>query len=121
MRLFNVSILLAVATQLLPAAVTVEQYHIHDFTFKAQASGNPFDVELSGEFTGPGGVRITVPGFYDGDNTWKIRFAPEKLRENIEACVRTVRSVRPSSVKGHFIESISVSATMSPGLRVNVL
>jgi large subunit ribosomal protein L1 len=51
----------------------------------------------------------------------KISFAPEKLKENIEACVRTVRSVRPSSVKGHFIESITVSATMSPGVRVNVL
>ena len=51
----------------------------------------------------------------------KISFAPDKLKQNIEACVRTVRSVRPSSVKGHFIESITVSATMSPGLRVNVL
>lgn len=51
----------------------------------------------------------------------KISFAPDKLKQNIEACVRTVRSVRPSSVKGHFIESITVSATMSPGLKVNVL
>jgi large subunit ribosomal protein L1 len=51
----------------------------------------------------------------------KISFTPEKLKENIEACVRTIRSVRPSSVKGHFIESVTVSATMSPGLKVNVL
>jgi large subunit ribosomal protein L1 len=51
----------------------------------------------------------------------KISFAPDKLKQNIEACVRTVRSVRPSSVKGHFIESITVSATMSPGLKINVL
>jgi len=50
----------------------------------------------------------------------KISFAPDKLKSNIEACVRTIRSVRPASVKGHFIESITVSATMSPGLKVNV-
>ena len=75
MRLFGAVLLMMVAAGRLPAAVTVEQYHVHDFTFKGQAAGNPFDVELTGEFTGPGGVRIVVPGFYDGDNTWKIRFA----------------------------------------------
>jgi len=58
------------------AAVTIEQYRTHDFSFKAQVAGNPFDAEVRGEFTGPAGVRIVVPGFYDGDNTWKIRFAP---------------------------------------------
>lgn len=75
MRLFGALFWMAVAAGMLPAAVTVEQYHVHDFSFGAQVEGNPFDVELSGEFTGPGGVRIVVPGFYDGDNTWKIRFS----------------------------------------------
>jgi hypothetical protein len=75
MRLLGAVLLMAVAAGRLPAAVTVGQYHVHDFSFGAQAAGNPFDVELTGEFTGPGGVRIVVPGFYDGDNTWKIRFA----------------------------------------------
>jgi hypothetical protein len=68
-------ILLTLATRLLPAVV-IEQSHWHDFAFTAQISGNPFDVELRGEFTGPGGVRLVVPGFYDGENTWKIRFSP---------------------------------------------
>src|SRR5215472_4964434 len=57
-------------------AVTIEQYHSHDFSFSASASGNPFDVELKAEFDGPGGVRVTVPGFYDGNGTWKVRFSP---------------------------------------------
>lgn len=69
-------LLLTLATRPLSAAVTIEQYHVHDFSFKAQVTGNPFDVELRGEFSGPGGVRVVVAGFYDGDNTWKIRFAP---------------------------------------------
>ena len=56
--------------------VAIEQYHSHDFTFSATVAGNPFDAELKGEFTGPGGVRIIVPGFYDGGGTWKIRFSP---------------------------------------------
>jgi hypothetical protein len=59
-----------------PASVTVEQYHPYDFTFTARVAGNPFDVEMSGEFTGPSRQRLVVPAFYDGDNTWKIRFAP---------------------------------------------
>ena len=65
------------AMRLLPA-VTVEQYHPHDFTLSGQASGNPFDVEVKGEFTGPDGTHITVPGFYAGGNVWTIRFSATK-------------------------------------------
>jgi hypothetical protein len=61
------------------AAVTIEQYYSNDFSFQAQASGNPFDVDLVGEFTGPGGVHLSVPGFYDGNGVWKIRFSPTSL------------------------------------------
>lgn len=60
------------------AAVQIQQYHSHDFVFPAQANGNPFDVELEGEFVGPDGVRLTVPGFYDGGGVWKIRFSPPR-------------------------------------------
>ena len=31
---------------------------------------------LRGVFTGPGGRRLTVTGFWDGERTWKVRFAP---------------------------------------------
>lgn len=57
-------------------AVTVQQYHTHDFSFTAKVAGNPFDAEVTGIFKGPGGVRLAVPGFYDGDATWKVRFSP---------------------------------------------
>ena len=58
------------------AANPVEQYHSHDFAFSAPYTGNPFDVELAGNFTGPDGSVLKVPGFYDGNGVWKIRFSP---------------------------------------------
>jgi hypothetical protein len=57
-------------------AVTIEQYHPYDFALHAQVAGNPFDVDVRGEFLGPDGTRITVPGFFAGGDTWKIRFSP---------------------------------------------
>jgi hypothetical protein len=59
----------------LAAPVRLEQYRPHDFVFSAAESGNPFDVELWGEFSGPRNARIRIPGFSDGGGVWKIRFA----------------------------------------------
>src|SRR5947208_4851658 len=61
------------------AAVTVAQYHVHDFIFRGQVTGNPFDADMVGVFTGPGGLRLEIPGFYDGNNTWIVRFAPTRV------------------------------------------
>ena len=74
-------LLASAALQLLPFAwaVDIQQYHRHDFAFRASVSGNPFDVTLSAEFVGPNGVHLNVPGFYDGDGTWKIRFSPTEV------------------------------------------
>ena len=33
-------------------------------------------VKLQAVFTGPDGASITVPGFWDGGNEWRVRFAP---------------------------------------------
>ncbi|MBC8164712.1 MAG: DUF5060 domain-containing protein [Bryobacteraceae bacterium] len=56
-------------------ATDVQQYKPHDFVFRGQAPGNPFDAELAGDFSGPNNLNLRVPGFYDGDGTWKIRFS----------------------------------------------
>jgi len=50
----------------------------------------------------------------------KLSFDDDKLAENIQAFVEQVRAAKPSNVKGNYIESITVSATMSPGIRVSV-
>lgn len=40
---------------------------------------NPFtDVVLTAEFRSPSGARFTVPGFFDGRQTWKVRFSPDE-------------------------------------------
>ena len=52
-----------------------EQWSIIDVQFPAQEN-EPFDVEFGAKFDGPGGVTMRVPGFYNGDNLWTLRFSP---------------------------------------------
>jgi len=41
---------------------------------------NPFvDVAVDGVFTSPSGKALAIPGFYDGENTWRIRFNPGEV------------------------------------------
>jgi large subunit ribosomal protein L1 len=48
----------------------------------------------------------------------KMSFDEEKLVDNVTAFVEQVRAVKPSGVKGHYVKSITLSATMSPGIPV---
>lgn len=50
----------------------------------------------------------------------KKSFAPEKLQQNIEAFLEHVKSIRPPSAKGTFVQKVTLAATMSPGVRINV-
>jgi large subunit ribosomal protein L1 len=50
----------------------------------------------------------------------KMSFDEQKLVENINAFVEQVRSVKPSGVKGNFINGVVLSATMSPGIRLAI-
>lgn len=50
----------------------------------------------------------------------KVTFVPEQIQENAAAVIRAVIKARPSSVKGSFINSCTISATMSPPVRVDV-
>ena len=45
-------------------------------------------------------------------------FETEKLVENIQAFMKHVTDMRPASVKGDYIESVTVARTMGPGVRV---
>jgi len=59
-----------------------EQWKEVELCFRAAASySNPYtDVELSAEFTGPGGQKLVRPGFWDGGNRWLIRFTSPVYR-----------------------------------------
>ncbi len=42
-----------------------------------RAYASPFaDVVVTGAFTAPDGTTTTIPGFHDGDGTWRVRFNP---------------------------------------------
>jgi large subunit ribosomal protein L1 len=49
----------------------------------------------------------------------KANFAPNQIEENARAVIEAVAKSRPSSVKGVFLVSCTLSATMSPGLRID--
>ena len=46
----------------------------------------------------------------------KVSFSPEQLIDNGQAVIETVVRARPASAKGRYLDSVTVSATVSPGL-----
>ncbi|MDR3232718.1 MAG: 50S ribosomal protein L1 [Planctomycetaceae bacterium] len=50
----------------------------------------------------------------------KIRFEKQHLVENLDAFIHYVNQIKPAAVKGVYVKSISISATMSPGIKVIV-
>src|SRR6476660_5057516 len=49
----------------------------------------------------------------------KASFTPAQIAENARVVIEAVAKARPSSVKGTYLQSCTLSATMSPGLRVD--
>jgi large subunit ribosomal protein L1 len=49
----------------------------------------------------------------------KVSFGTEKLVENIQTVYDTIMKARPASVKGQFLEKMSVSSTMGPGIQID--
>lgn len=49
----------------------------------------------------------------------KVSFDEAKLSENLVYVVTTIAKLKPASVKGRFIDSITVCATMGPGIHVD--
>ena len=50
----------------------------------------------------------------------KLSFGHQQLVENVKAFLQHIRASRPAAVKGVFIQKISISSTMSPGIVVKV-
>lgn len=50
----------------------------------------------------------------------KVTFAPDQIAENIRSVVDAVAKSRPTSVKGTFIQSCTISATMSPPVQLDL-
>ena len=49
----------------------------------------------------------------------KASFGPEKLQENFNALLEAVVKAKPAAAKGQYLRSVTVAATMGPGIKVN--
>lgn len=49
----------------------------------------------------------------------KASFTPEKIRDNAAELLNTISKLKPSSAKGTYVKSISLSSTMSKGISVD--
>src|SRR5579872_2206440 len=49
----------------------------------------------------------------------KASFAPEKIAENTKALVHAILTVRPSAAKGTYVQSVTLSSTMGPGIKLD--
>ena len=50
----------------------------------------------------------------------KSSFETQQLIENLASLTDAVNRARPKEVKGQFFKSLTVAATMGPGIRVDV-
>jgi len=50
----------------------------------------------------------------------KASFSEQALVQNIKAFADAVNKSKPSGSKGHFLEKVSVSSTMGPGLKIDL-
>lgn len=49
----------------------------------------------------------------------KISFGSEKLKENLKNYLKAVTEAKPSTIKGTYIQSITLATTMGPGIKLD--
>ncbi len=49
----------------------------------------------------------------------KSSFGPEKLEENFNALLEAIVKAKPATAKGQYLRSVTVAATMGPGIKIN--
>ena len=49
----------------------------------------------------------------------KKSFGEEKLEENFKALIDAIIKAKPAAAKGQYLKSVTVTATMGPGIKVN--
>lgn len=51
----------------------------------------------------------------------KVSFAEEKLSDNFQTLMDAIIKAKPSTLKGQYIRSVTLSSTMGPGVKLNVM
>jgi len=49
----------------------------------------------------------------------KVSFEASKIEENANELITTLVKLKPSSAKGSYIKSITMSSTMGPGIKID--
>lgn len=50
----------------------------------------------------------------------KASFEPDKLEKNILAVISELQKIKPASVKGQFLRTVTLSSTMGPGYKLDI-
>ena len=86
----------------------VPRYGRFELTLRGPSHGNPFvDVTIAARVEGPG-VSVRVPGFYDGEGVYRVRYMPE-----VEGAFRFTTSSSARSLDG--IEGAFTAVPAAPG------
>ena len=50
----------------------------------------------------------------------RVSFSADKLAENAEEFIKTIMKMKPSTVKGTYMKTVSVAPTMGPGIKLDI-
>lgn len=50
----------------------------------------------------------------------KVSFSPDKIYDNAKEVIDTLARLKPSAAKGTYFQSITISSTMSPGIKIDI-
>jgi len=77
LRVYGIGLLIGLSATI-ATAQTVGQWGRHVITLSNSTySGNPFELEVDATFThSASGTSLTIPGYYAGNNQWKVAFMP---------------------------------------------
>lgn len=92
-------------------------YPMKEITFElGNVQGNPFDYQENDvlvAITKPDQTTIRVPAFFDGNNTWKVRYTPDSTgRHTVNQVTLNGRSVQPAKLEPR---EFTVSGSPSSG------
>jgi len=49
----------------------------------------------------------------------KVSFGADKLEQNAQAVLASIKSVKPASIKGNYVNSIYITTSMGPSIKIN--
>jgi large subunit ribosomal protein L1 len=50
----------------------------------------------------------------------KVSFSPDKIYDNAKEVIDTLVRMKPSAAKGTYLQTVTISSSMSPGIKVDI-